>query len=228
MRNLLLSYAEDLNDAYPGHEFSIWSQHQLLGFFNEALCLIAAHRPDMFTEQKIVPVDTCNNYLDTCDCVKVLDVLGQCDKHGKRVRPIQRRLDKATVWTGSKRKTEFTDEITEYSLIPNSNLVRVYPTNLDPTKELYVLIRCSVEPKTYTLDDEAPDERCAFLAAARHWVLYNAKMVDGEFSNAMYNAAREHREMFSSILLLVKNADDEYEESIQQAKAKVYRPQQTR
>ena len=74
MRRLLLSYAQDLNDAYPGHEFSIWSQEQLLGFFNEALCLIAAHRPDMFTELKVVRVEPCSNYLDLCDCEKVLGV----------------------------------------------------------------------------------------------------------------------------------------------------------
>ena len=52
MKNLLLSYAQDLNDAFPGYEFSIWSREQLLGFFNEALCLIAAQRPDLFSELK--------------------------------------------------------------------------------------------------------------------------------------------------------------------------------
>ena len=91
MLRLLLSYAQDLNDAYPGHEFSIWSEEQLLGFFNEALCLIAAHRPDMFTELKVVRVEPCSNYLDLCDCEKVLDVLGQSNAKGNNIRPIQRR-----------------------------------------------------------------------------------------------------------------------------------------
>ena len=214
MRNLLLSYARDLDDAYPGHEFSIWSQTQLLGFFNEALCLIAAHRPDMFTERKVVKVDTCNQYLDLCDCTKVLDVLGQVDKHGKNLRPIPRRKEKATVWTGQKKTNTFTDLITEYELLGNSNLVRVFPHNLDRTKDLYVLLRCMVEPKVYELDDAAPDERCAFLAAARHWVLFNAKMMDGEFSQNMQEAAKEHRELFIGLLQLIKQADDEYDERI--------------
>lgn len=214
MKNLLLTYARDLDDAYPGHEFSIWSQSQLLGFFNEALCLIAAHRPDMFTERKIVKVDTCNMYLDLCDCVKVLDVLGQVDKNGKNLRPIPRRKEKATVWTGQVRNQVFTDRLTEYELLGNSNLVRVFPHNLDRTKDLYVLIRCMVEPKVYELDDAAPDERCAFMAAARHWVLYNAKMMDGEFSQNMQEAAKEHREMFLGLLQLIKQADDEYDERI--------------
>lgn len=214
MRQLLLSYAQDLNDAYPGHEFSIWSQEQLLGFFNEALCLIAAHRPDMFTELKVVRVEPCSNYLDLCDCEKVLDVLGQSNAKGNNIRPIQRRKERATVWTGGKKKQEFTDRITEYELLDKSNLVRVFPQNLDPTKDIYVVVRCSISPKTYALDDEAPDERCAFLAAARHWVLYNAKMIDGEFSQTMQSQAKEHREMFTAILQMVKQADDQYDEKV--------------
>lgn len=214
MRRLLLSYAQDLNDAYHGHEFSIWSEGQLLGFFNEALCLIAAHRPDMFTELKVVRVEPCSNYLDLCDCEKVLDVLGQSNAKGNNIRPIQRRKERATVWTGSKKKQEFTDRITEYELLDKSNLVRVFPQNLDPTKDIYVVVRCSISPKTYALDDEAPDERCAFLAAARHWVLYNAKMIDGEFSQTMQSQAKEHREMFTAILQMVKQADDQYDEKL--------------
>ena len=214
MKRLLLSYAQDLNDAYPGHEFSIWSEEQLLGFFNEALCLIAAHRPDMFTELKVVRVEPCSNYLDLCDCEKVLDVLGQSNAKGNNIRPIQRRKERATVWTGSKKKQEFTDRITEYELLDKSNLVRVFPQNLDPTKDLYVVVRCSISPKTYALDDEAPGERCAFLAAARHWVLYNAKMIDGEFSQTMQSQAKEHREMFTAILQMVKQADDQFDEKL--------------
>ena len=214
MKRLLLSYAQDLNDAYPGHEFSIWSEEQLLGFFNEALCLIAAHRPDMFTELKVVRVEPCSNYLDLCDCEKVLDVLGQSNAKGNNIRPIQRRKERATVWTGSKKKQEFTDRITEYELLDKSNLVRVFPQNLDPTKDIYVVVRCSISPKTYALDDEAPDERCAFLAAARHWVLYNAKLIDGEFSQTMQSQAKEHREMFTAILQMVKQADDQFDEKL--------------
>ena len=211
MENLLLSYAQDLDDAYPNHEFSIWGKEQLLKYFNEALCLIAAHRPDMFTELKVVKVDNCSNYLDLCDCVKVLDVLGQSDKHGNHIRPIPKRAIKNAVWTGHRKAKILETELTEYEILSGSVLVRVYPENLDPNKDIYVVVRCSVEPKTYDLHDDAPDERCAFLAAARHWVLYNAKMIDGEFSQSMQNQAREHREMFTNILGLVKQADTELE-----------------
>lgn len=208
MNDLLLRYAVDLNDAYPGHEFSIWNREQLLDYFNEALCLIATHRPDMFTELKVVKVEPCDTYLDLCDCIKVIDVLGQSDKNGKNIRPIPRRKTNTAVWTGKKKTNVFTDKITEYQLLDKSNLVQIFPENLDPTKDIYVVVRCATEPKHYDLDSEAPDERCAFLAAARHWVLYNAKMVDGEFSQVMQTQAKEHREMFIAIMQLAAQGDE--------------------
>lgn len=208
MESLLLSYARDLDDAYQGYEFSIWSKEQLLSYFNEALCLIAAQRPELFTEVKVVKIDPCNSYLDLCDCVKVVDVLGQSDKHGNHIRPLPKRSAKATTWTGKRNKKILTSEISEFEIIDTSGIVRVYPDNLDPNKDLYVAVRCVVEPKHYEMGDEPPSERCAFMAAARHWVLYNAKMVDGEFSQSMSNSAREHREMFVNILQLVQNGDN--------------------
>lgn len=213
MENLLLSYAEDLNDNYPGHEFSIWSREQLLGYLNDALCLIVAHRPDLFTELKIVKVDPCTNYLESCDCTNIIEVLGQCDISGRIIRTLPRREKSTTTWTGKPKNPngyKFTTDLTEYELIDGANIVRVFPQNLDPDTPIYILIRCSVEAKTYTLDDEVPDMRCAYLAAARHWVLYNAKMIDAELSPNMRDAAREHREMFTSIIQLVKKADDDY------------------
>lgn len=209
MENILLSYAEDLNDAYPGHEFSIWPRHKLLEYLNEALCLIAAQRPDLFTETKVVKVDPCSNYLDLCDCNEILDVLGQADKNGRLLRALPERSKKSTLWMGGSRfQDEFTTELTEYEIIDRSNLVRVYPQNLDPSRDIYVLVRCSVDAKTYTLYDDPPAGRCAFMAAARHFVMYSAKMIDGEFSPAMLSASKEHREMFFGILQMSETADD--------------------
>lgn len=213
MENLLLRYARDLNDAYSGHEFSIWTQAQLLDWFNEGLCIIAAQRPDLFEDIKVVKVDPCNNYLDLCDCNKVLEVLGQANKDGKLIKRLSRRKHTTNGWTGKVRLSAgLTTELTEYEVLTDSNLVQVFPENIDPTKDIYVLVRCSIDAVTYDLDSEPPSARCAFLAAARMWVLYNAKMKDAEFSPSMREAAKEHRDMFTGILTLVKTADDTYNE----------------
>lgn len=215
MESLLLDYARDLNDAYPGHEFSIWSREQLLRYFNDAVCLIAAHRPDLFTELKVVQVNPCSTYLDVCDCVRILEVLGQCDKHGNIIRPLSRKVKTTTAWGGpSFSKKAPTNILTEYELTKNSNLVRVFPDNLDPDKPIYVLVRCAVDSKYYTMDSEPPSFRCAFLAAASNYVLFCAKMMDAEVSPNMMAAAKQHQEMFLSILSLVKTADDELNKDI--------------
>lgn len=213
MENLLLSYARDLNDAYPGHEFSIWTKHQLLEWFNEGLCLIAAQSPHLFEDIKVVKVDPCNNYLDLCDCNKILEVLGQATKDGKLIKRLSRRKHSTNGWTGKVRLSAgLTTELTEYEVLKDSNLVQVFPANIDPTKDIYVLVRCSIDAENYDLEDDAPSERCAFMAAARHYVLYNAKMMDAEFSPSMREAGKEHRDMFTGILTLVKTADDTYNE----------------
>lgn len=215
MESLLLSYARDLDDAYPGYEFSIWSREQLLQYFNEALCLIAAHRPDLFIETKVIKVNPCSPFLDTCECTKVLDILGQSDKHGNRIRPLINRTQKGSSWQGRKKQGRYTSELSEVEIINGSNnTVRVYPDNLDPDADIYVAVRCVTEPKQYDMSDEPPSDRCAYMAAARHWVLYNAKMVDGEFSQSLMSSAREHREMFSAILQLVKDSDKQYEKEL--------------
>ena len=214
MENLLLSYARDLDDAYPGYEFSIWSREQLLQYFNEALCLIAAHRPDLFIENKVIKVDPCSPFLDTCDCVKVLDVLGQSDEHGNHIRPVLYRTQKGSAWQGRRKNSRYETEVSEVEIVNGSNMVKIHPSNLDPESEIYVVLRCVTEPKHYEMDDVPPSDKCAYMAAARHWVLYNAKMVDGEFSQSLMTSAREHREMFSAILQLVKTADKEYEKEL--------------
>lgn len=213
MEDLLLSYAGDLNDDYPGHEFSIWSRTKLLEYFNEALGIIAAQRPDLFAELKVVKVEHCSSYLDLCDCSRVLEVLGQCTKDGKIIKRLTRRTHTANSWTGRVRTADaFVTELTEYEVLKDSNLVQVFPENLDPTKDLYVLVRCAVDAKTYTMDSEPPAKSCAFLAAARHFVIYSAKMKDAEFSPSMREAAKDHREMFTGILTMVNTADDKYNE----------------
>lgn len=213
MENLLLSYASDLSDDYPGHEFSLWPRDKLLEYFNEALCLISAQRPDLFEELKVVKVESCSSYLDLCDCNKILEVLGQSTADGKVIKRLTRRTHSANTWTGKVRLSAgFTTVLSEYEVLKDSNLVQVFPENIDPTKDIYVLVRCAVNAKHYELDSDPPSDNCAFLAAARLWVLYNAKMKDAEFSPSMREAAKEHREMFIAILALVKNADAEYNE----------------
>ena len=219
MKNLLLSYAKDLDDAYPNYEFSIWSRQQLLDYFNEALCIIAAQRPEVFVELKVLLVKGCTVYIKPCDCSQVIDVLGQCDADGNLLNALGRKVVNGGKWVGKPIGVyDYTREVESYEILKAANLIRLFPDNLDPTYEFHLLVRCVVPPKTYSLDDAAPDTSCVFIAAARHYVLYCAKSMDGEYSQTMLTQAKQHLDAFSSILSMAKAADTELEEKIRQSK----------
>ena len=219
MKDLLLSYARDLDDAYPNYEFSIWGRQQLLDYFNEALCIIAAQRPELFVELKVLPVKGCTVYVKPCDCVQVVDVLGQCDADGNLLNVIGRKVPNGGKWVGKPiGEVGYVQEIESYEILKAANLIRLFPDNLDPTVEYFLLLRCIVPPKVYTIDDAAPDTSCVFVSAARQYVLYCAKSMDGEHSQTMLTQAKQHLDTFYTILNIAKQADTELEEKIQKAK----------
>ena len=211
VESLLLGYAEDLNDAEPGHEFTIWSREQLLRYHNEGLCLVAALRPDMFTKTLVVKVEPCTEEQVLCDCTTVHRVIGQTDKHGRVLHPLRLRNTKSTlVWTGAKCPTPRRNTtLTEYSLDTSTNKVSVYPP-LSAAVDAWIKVECTTPPEPITAESTGDGiSRCAFSAAVLQWVLYRAKEVD-ELSPALRDAAKGHFANFGNILGLVKAADETY------------------
>lgn len=209
--SLLLSYAEDLNDVEPGHEFSIWNREQLLRYHNEGLCLVASLRPDMFTKTLLVKVDPCVEEQTVCACTIIHRVIGQTDKNGRILRSLRLRNTKtALTWTGAKcAPPRNNNVIKEYSVDASTNKVSIYPP-VAAGVDAWIKVECTTPPEPLTLDSEAVDmTRCAFSAAVLQWVMYRAKEVD-ELSPALRSAAKEHFAAFGNILGLVKASDDTY------------------
>ena len=209
--SFLLEYAEDLNDAEPGHEFTIWSREQLLRYHNEGLCLVASLRPDMFTKTLNVKVDPCVEEQTVCECTVVHKVIGQSDIRGRVLRPLRLRNTKsAMVWTGNKciapRKNTV---LKEYSIDASTNKVSIYPP-ISAGVDTWIKVECTTVPESLTLDSTGENMiRCAFSAAILQWVMYRAKEID-ELSPALRAAAKDHFTTFGNILGLVKASDDTY------------------
>jgi hypothetical protein len=215
----LAGYAEDLNDAEPGHEFTIWSREQLLRYHNEGLCLVAALRPDMFTKTVVVKVTPCVEEQSVCDCTVVHKVLGQADSNGRILRPLRLRNTKtAMVWTGKKcAAPRQSTVLKEYSVDSGTNKVSVYPP-VSSGVEAWIKIECTSPPEELTLDSPGSGAtRCAFAAAVLQWVLYRAKEID-EMSPALRAAAKDHFATFGNILGLVKASDDTYRSILKAAR----------
>jgi len=211
VESLLIGYAEDLNDAEPGHEFTIWSREQLLRYHNEGLCLVATLRPDMFTKTLVVKVDPCTEDQTLCDCSVVHKVIGQTDSAGRLLKPLRLRNTKsAMTWTGAKCATpRRVTQLKEYALDVSTNKVSVYPA-LSPGVDAWIKVECTTTPTPLTLDGTGDGvERCAFSAAVLQWVMYRAKEID-ELSPALRAASKEHFTNFGNILGMVKASDDTY------------------
>lgn len=211
VESLLLGYAEDLNDAEPGHEFTIWSREQLLRYHNEGLCLVASLRPDMFTKTLVVKVDPCTEEQTLCSCTVVHKVIGQSDATGRVLRPLRLRNSKsAMVWTGPKcAAPRVVTDLKEYSIDASTNKVSTYPA-LSAGVDAWIKVECSVSPDPVAIDDTDVDStRCAFSSAVLQWVLYRAKEID-ELSPALRSAAKDHFTNFGNILGMVKASDDTY------------------
>jgi hypothetical protein len=208
---LLLAYAEDLNDAEPGHEFTIWNREQLLRYHNEGLCIVASLRPDMFTKTVVVKVTPCQEEQTVCDCTIIHRVLGQSNQSGRVFKPLRpRNIRMSLHWTGPKcPPRRGAAELKEYAIESDTNTLFLYPA-LPAGTDAWVKIECSTAPDAITLDSDIMNPaRCAFSAAVLQWVMYRAKGVD-ELSPALREASKEHFTVFGNILGLVKASDETY------------------
>lgn len=208
--DLLLSFARDLNDNEPLHEFTIWSQEQLLEYYNEGLCLVASMRPDVFTKTVIAKIIPCTNEQEICECLVIQRVIGQVTEDGRLVKLLRFRKEEwADNWIGDMCPSKNTSFLDEYFIDQKTNTLFVYPLP-SGNKPLFVKLECSYTPQKLTLDSDINEViRCGFHAAAVQWVLYRAKMVD-EVSPALRQAASQHLQTFQQILGLVQASDEKY------------------
>lgn len=204
--SLLDELAGDLNDSEEGREYTTWSKKQLRAWVREGFNLIFDNRPDLFMENKIVQVTPCSTRQDTCDCDEVRRVLGQVTKSGRLLRHLrQRALEISFQWTAPacrRRQTGADFPLESYALDEVSGALYIWP-QVPPGVEVYVELECSVRPDE--LADSA-DIDIKFIAAIKQWVLWRAKSVDMEISQAAFTAATKHEASFWHILGIQRDA----------------------
>lgn len=206
VESLLYEIAVDLNDAAPGHEFTTWSRAQLRAYLEEAIQTAFIERPDLFTEIRVIKLQPCTVVHDTCDCTHVRRVIGQTTKDGRLIRPLRpRKNDDKLQWTGRKCLRSPKDfELTEYSIDNVTDKLWVYP-QVPAGVDVYVSVECAVMPKNFGGDFDVPIE---IRAAVVQWVLYRAKMVDGENNTNIISVAKDHRTAFWELLNAQVNSKD--------------------
>lgn len=204
--SLLEQLAVDLNDAAPGHEFTTWSRDQIRAYLIEGIQVSFSVRPDLFIETVIIKAEPCSVVQDTCDCTHIRRVIGQSTKNGRIIKELrQRSNDDKLRWTGRTCPVppdKF--ELKEYSIDNATDKLWLYP-QVPAGKDIYVMVECAKVPEDIDDDYDIPAE---LLAPVVQWVLYRAKMVDGENNTAIIQVATGHQNTFWALLKAQKDNED--------------------
>lgn len=197
----------DLNDMDPADPHATWPEHQLASYIEEAVQVIASERPELFAEIRILKVEPCNPVQNTCDCTHVSNVIGQVTEGGRLIKRLRlRKNNDKLIWNGPTCPTNPDQfELKEYYIDSSSDLLWLYP-QVPPGKDIWVMIECSVIPDGL---DTTASIKPELLAAVKQWVLYRAKMVDGENNTAIVQVAQQHLTAFWQLMRSQKENDDQ-------------------
>jgi hypothetical protein len=197
--DLLTRVSEDLNDFAENYEYTTWPKEQLRAYMLEAFQLVLKSRPEIFNEDRVLALRSGSEHHDIrgrcgCDSLSLDGVLGQSDKYGNILRRVRPRSDGALdAFPGGYCPTR-PYRILEYAVSADGKSVRVYPS-VPPRETVYLAVRCAVIPRRDR--DGVPEE---IAPAVVQWMLYRAKMVDGENNPAVLSAAVYHWQTCAALL----------------------------
>lgn len=224
-----ITVASSLNDAKPGSEFRRYALRDLIAYYNDALCLIAKHRPDLFVELKSVPLQ-CGTLQDTRGCCgNVLGVVAQIDANGNIIKDLTANKTTTTKVRSSWNKpsclsaglinpstgqpAEYVVDTVSIDIRLNGRFTVLPPVPAD--MEAYLLVKCQQAPCTLNEANVlggkaafAPD--CGYLALIRHYVLAWALSGD-RHSNAAQTEANRHFRIFFDWLGVAQQQEERAE-----------------
>lgn len=216
--DLIVRAARDLNDytdGVPNKQFQRWPQEQLLGYWNEALCVMYSLNPSKFKCAKVAKLKPgINQVFD--ECKRVLSVIGVSDKDGNVLYEIEQDSeDKKLKWGGFRPRhcTTFTHnrdfKLTSYRISTDKDgSVMVKPT-VPYGMDVHLKFMCETPPREFTMNNlsaAAEQSNCIDVTMGVHWVLFRALMVDEE-SQSSNSLATQHLNLFFK-LLEVKSEND--------------------
>lgn len=192
--SLLSQLSADLAD--PG--FVRWTREQLRTYLLEGLIVAFSKRPDLFLERVVIKLDTCTTLQETCECDRVLRVLGQSTEGGRIIRTLRRKTSSAKiVWNGKPCPADSADfKLSSYSITPTTNVLEVYP-EVPPGVDVWIVVECAKAPDKLSDSDSYSN---TLSVAATQWALSRAHRVDGEVSTVAFNLARDHEISFWRLL----------------------------
>lgn len=213
----LKTIAFALNDDEPGHEFTRYPIDKMLAAYNDALCLVYKHRPDLFTEWTVARL-TPGKYQDVRGCCdQVLVVADQVTAQGGVIKELTGTRNTTTTTKRHWRKPSCLVHpdadggyaISNIDIDGNMNGRFTVDPPVPPGLDVYVRLKCVQPPCPVNVAqvNDGFDAACDMNAAAWHFVL--ARMLTGDrFSQAANRDMDFHYKMFYQILGIVQKQED--------------------
>lgn len=222
--DFLLTIASQLGDARPGGEFRRYTLRDLSAYYSEAMCFVATHRPDLFTNYLVMKLET-GSAQDArcCGCTNVISVVAQIDADGNTIKDLaganssgsadQSRWYRAPCKTGSN-GTAVT-MISTISITPGMNGQFEVRPPIKPGEDAWVKLQCVQSPPQFGEADVLSDAStgdCKFLPAVRSYILYRALQGDRHAVGASGEAQNELRNVYTYLGMAYKQEKLQEEE----------------
>lgn len=212
--SILSQLAADLGDNEPGYEFQRWSREQILGYFNEGLCLVGTLSPGQRSKPTILELAEGSEQSLGC-CTRLSNVIGQVDANGKLLARLSKASLTATVrWTKAPclgtNKTGPAFRLKSYTnSAADARFFTVEPP-VPPATQVFLKVVCARTDGWYDADGELDEVDCGNVVAAKFWAIFRAHFVDDERSPE-YQKAMTAARMYFQMLGLKFKAEMLYE-----------------
>lgn len=211
INDLIIRTARDLNDYtdhIPNKQFQRWTIEQLLGYWNEAMCVIFTLNPSKFKHSRVAKLKPgINQVID--DCSRVLSVLGVSDKDGNVLYEIdQDRDDFKLPWKPYRKAMckQFMHSrdfrLLRYRIESDKDGSIFVKPAVPYGVDVYLKYICECKPTPFSINDleaDIEESNCTVASFGIHWVLFRALMVDEE-SQSSTSLATNHLQLFFKLI----------------------------
>jgi hypothetical protein len=214
--DFFLSIAESLGDSRPGREFTRYTKPTMVTYYNEAMCFVASHRPDLFTNMVIVKM-TPGRHQDArcCGCTDVQGVVAQVDENGAEIKDLTTLPPGQGTGTSTRRTYRTPCRKTVGGVPTITNVVLdagvAGAFAVDPPvpvgADMWLKVRCTAPPTALTLADLDAGKGfgwCKFAPAIRSYMLYRLLGADRNAAGASQEAQAELKAAYTYLGVQIK------------------------
>ena len=160
LSELAIQISKDLNDYAAGHEFTTWSEDQIIDYIMDGFSVAYTFRKDLFLQRHVHKLEPATSVQIACGCTQIRRIYGVCTKDGRVLYGLRKRKAQDKLqWYG---KTCPVDparyRARDYYVDAEGDTFYIEPA--PPVgKDTYVLLECAKVPVKEDVDTTAlPDE----------------------------------------------------------------------